>query len=163
MQSDINEIVGGFLSGIPSKRARAEELYKETFDLDEIQSDSVRCGTIVPKWFLEFDRNHLELLEESLSLERMKELESGAKPTPEEQETYRELRLSQAEDGDIDADYIPGFWIQRIADSNGDGLFALTTVIGYSFNGIETEFHGLFLFEKDCIEYLKQHGVVIGG
>ena len=40
---------------------------------------------------------------------------------------------------------------------------ALITVTGYSFSGIHAEFHGLFPAEKDCIEDLKQTGVVIDG
>jgi hypothetical protein len=163
MQDNINQIVEGFLSGDQSEEDQAEDLYKETFDLDEIQSEAIRCGTILPNWFLEFDRDNLELLEESLPPERMKELESGAEPTPEERESYRALRLSQVENGGGDADVIPGFWIHQIRDSNGIDLFALTTVIGYSFSLISSEFHGLFLSEEESIKYLKQDGVVIDG
>jgi hypothetical protein len=161
LQETINEIVDGFLSGGTAK-TRAIELYVDNFDLDEIQSEALRAGLLVPNWWLEIDRDKPELLEGLLSARRIEELESGAEPTPEERERYRALRLSQIEDGDIDADDIPAFWIHRIVDSRGDDLYALTTARGYSFNGVESGFHGLFLWEKDCFDYLNMRGVVFG-
>src|SRR5262249_42269153 len=140
---------------------RAAELYQDSFDLHEIQSKAVCSALLVPNWWLEFDRDKLETVEELFSPERIKELRSGAEPSVQEGELYRTHRLSEIRDGDIDADYIPAFWIHRIVDSNGDDLFALTTAIGYAFNGIESKFHGLFPSEKDCIEYLNARGVVI--
>jgi len=160
MQETINQIVQGFLSGDRVERDRAADLYEETFDLSEIQSEAVSCGTIVPNSLLEFDQDNLELLEGSLSPERMEELSSVAEPAPEERESYRALLLSQVENGDCDADVIPALWIHQIRDSNGNDLFALTTVTGYPFSGISTEFHGFFLSEKDCIEHLKRNAIV---
>jgi hypothetical protein len=156
----INEIVHGFFSGGAAK-ARAAELYQDSFDLDEIQSNAVCSAILVPNWWLEFDRDQLDSCKELFPPERIEQLTSGAEPTPEERDRYRTHRLSVIRDGDVDADYIPAFWIHRIVDSNGDDLFALTTVRGYSFNGIESEFHGLFLSEKNCMEYLNASGEVI--
>jgi hypothetical protein len=145
MQETINQIVQGFRFGDLIERDRAADLYEETFDLDEIQSEAVCCGTIAPNSFLEFDRDHLELLKESLSPERMEELESGAEPTPEERERYRALRLSQVENGDCDADVIPAFWIHQIRDSNGCDLFALSTATGYAFQAFIQSFMVSFI------------------
>lgn len=161
MQHIINQVVQGFLSGGAAK-AQAAKLYQESFDLDEIQSKAVCCGLIVPNWWLEFDVDQLEFLEGLLSPKRMEELASGAEHTARERKRYRAHRLSQVRNGDIDFDQIPGFWIHRIVDSNGDDLFALTTVTGYSFSFIRTEFQGLFLRETDCMAYLKSHGVLRG-
>jgi hypothetical protein len=161
MQDTINQIVDGFLAGGAAK-ARAIELYRDNFDLDEIQSKALHSGLLVPNWWLEIDRNRPELLEGLLSPKRIEELKSGAKPTARERKRYRTHRLSEIRDGDIDADYIPAFWIHRIVDSRGDDLFALTTARGYSFNGVESGFHGLFLWEKDCFDYLNIRGVVFG-
>jgi len=160
MQDSINQIVQGFLSGGRDKKAQAVQLYQETFDLDEIQSKAVCCGTIVPNWWLEFDRAPLELLEELFSPKRIRELESGAESTTRERKRYRTHRLSQVRDGDYDADEIPGFWIHQIMDLNGDDIFGLSTVTGYSFSFIGTQFHDLFSWVEDCIDYLKMRGVV---
>jgi hypothetical protein len=135
LQETINEIVEGFLSGGAAK-ARAGELYQDSFDMDEIQSEALRTGLLIPKRWLEIDGNRPELLEGLLSPKRIKELESGAKPTARERKRYRTHRLSEIEDGNVDADYIPAFWIHRIVDSRGDDLFALTTARGYSFTGV---------------------------
>jgi hypothetical protein len=159
-QETIDEIVEGFLSGGAAK-ARALDLYQNTFDLDEIQSEAICSAILVPNRWLEFNRNQLHSCEGLLSPKRIGELESGAEPTAEERESYRAHRLEIIKDGEIDSDYIPGFWIHRIVDSKGDDLFALTTVTGYCFSGIESEFHGLFLWEKDCMEYLNARGVVV--
>ncbi len=161
MQDTIDEIVDGFLVGGAAK-ARAIDLYRDNFDLDEIQSEAIHSGLLVPNRWLEIDRKRPELLEGLLSPKRIEELESGAKPTARERKRYRTHRLSEINDGNIDADYIPTFWIHQIADSRGDDLFALTTGRGYSFSGFETEFEGFFLWERDCFEYLNKHGVVLG-
>ncbi len=161
MQDTIDEIVDGFLAGGAAK-VRAIELYQDNFDLAEIQSKALRDGLLVPNWWLEIDGDRPESLEGLFSPKRIEELESGAKPTARERKHYRTHRLSAIEDGDIDADYIPGFWIHRIVDSRGDDLFALTTARGYSFSGVESEFHGFFLWERDCFDYLNRRGVVLG-
>jgi hypothetical protein len=161
MQDTIDEIVDGFLAR-GAARARAIELYEDNFDLGEIQSKALCSGLLVPNCWLEIDGDRPELLEGLFSPKRIEELESGAKPTARERKRYRMHRLSEIEDGNIDADYISTFWIHRIVDSRGDDLFALTTARGYSFNGVESEFDGLFLWERDCFEYLNKHGVVFG-
>jgi hypothetical protein len=161
MQDAIDEIVDSFLAGGAGRR-RAIELYQDNFDLDEIQSNALRSALLVPNWWLEIDRDRPELLQGLFSPTRIEELETGVEPTAEEQERYRTHRLSEISDGDIDADYIPAFWIHRIVDSRGDDLFALTTATCYSFNGVESGFHGLFLWEKDCFDYLNVLGVVSG-
>jgi hypothetical protein len=92
--------------------------------------------------------------------ERMVELEAGAEPTSGKRKRYRASIIRQVKDGDSDADETPGFWIHAIRDKSGDEIFALTTATGYSFSGISSQFHGLFSWERDCIEYLKKGGVV---
>lgn len=161
LQDTINEIVDGFLSGGAAK-ARAGELYQDTFGLDEIQSEAICSAILVPNRWLEFDRDQLHSCEGLFSPERIKQLTSGAEPTARERKRYRTHRLSVIKDGDIDSDYIPTFWIHQIVDSRGDDLFALTTARGYSFNGVESEFHGLFLWERDCFDYLNKRGMVLG-
>jgi hypothetical protein len=161
LKDTINQILHGYFSG-GAEKARAAELYQDNFDLDSIQSQAVCSGLLVPNRWFEFNQDELGILEELFSPKRVKELTSGAEPTNREQKRYRAYKMSQIKDGDIDADYITGFWIHRIVDSNGDDLFALTTAKGYSFNGIESEFHGLFLWEKDCIEYLSACGQISG-
>jgi len=82
MQDTINQIVEGFSPGIEARKLKLKVFCEKTFDLDEILGRSFRCGTVVPNWFLEFDRDNLDLLEKSFSPERMEELKSGAEPTP---------------------------------------------------------------------------------
>lgn len=162
MQDSEYQIVQDFLSGDRARKAKAARLYADTFDLEQIQSEAVCSGMFVPDKLLEFDRDNLGILEESLSPERMEELENGADPTPGERKRYRASLLRQVKDGDSDADMVPGFWIHSIRDTSGNEIYALTMATGYSFSGISTDFHGLFLWEKDCIEYLKESGVVTG-
>ena len=162
MQDTIDEIVERISRRRRAAKAIAIDLYRDHFDLDEIQSEAVHSGLLVPDWWLEIDPERPELLEGILSPKRIWELESGAKPTVREQKRYRTHRLSEINDGNIDADYIPTFWIHQIVDSKGDDLFALTTARGYSFNGVETELDGLFLWERDCFEYLNKQGVIFG-
>ena len=126
MQDTIDQIVDGFLAR-GAARARAIQLYQDNFALDEIQSKAIRSALFVPNWWLEIDPDGPELLEGLLSPKRIEELESGAEPTARERKRYRTHRLSEIRNGNIDADYIPTFWIPRIVDSRADDLFALTT------------------------------------
>lgn len=160
MQDIKNQIVQDFLSGDRKRMVRAAKLYEDTFGLEQIQSEAVSCGEIVPNRLLEFDLNNLGVLEESLPKERMVELEAGAEPTSGERKRYRASIIRQVKDGDSDANETPGFWIHAIRDKSGDEIFALTTATGYSFSGISSQFHGLFSWERDCIEFLKKGGVV---
>lgn len=68
--------------------------------------------------------------------------------------------IQQIKDGDSDADETPGFWIHAIRNRNGEEVFALTTATGYSFSGIFSEFQGLFAWERECIDFLKECGVI---
>lgn len=162
MQDKIDQIIDGFLAGGAAK-ARARELYQESFDLSHIQSEAIHSGLLVPNRWLEIDRNSPELLEGLFSAKRIEEIESGAEPTARERNRYRKRRLSQIrDDEDVDFDQIPAFWIHRIVDSRGEDFFALTTARGYSFSGVESEFHGLFPWERDCFDFLSMRGVVVG-
>lgn len=96
-----------------------------------------------------------------MSDERLEQLWKGAEATEEEKREYRRRVIAQVEKGNGDADVIPGYWVRRLRHTDGVEVFALETVIGYSFSGIENTFHGLFPSVDDALNDLATWGIVV--
>lgn len=75
----------------------------------------------------------LSALKGDVTDERLEALREGAEPAKEERQAYRASVIAQVENGNADADVIPGYWIYTLRHSDGREVFALETVTGYSF------------------------------
>jgi hypothetical protein len=139
MQSTIDEIVGQFYSGRKKSAARACKVYKESIFSEHAggPKDFEFCGTIIPNHRLEPGSDIADRLDGYVSDERLKALSKGAKSTEAEKQEYRRRVIAEVEGGTADADVIPGYFVRRLRHSDGREVFAVETVSGYSFSGVE--------------------------
>ena len=163
MQRNIDQIVEHFLSGKRNSIARAHALYQEKLfgEQEGAPEDFEYCGTVIPEEQLGYDSNDYDRLEGYVTDERSKALSKGAEPTEEEKQEYRRRIIADVEDGTADADGIPGYWVRPLRHTDGRMVFALETVKGYSFSGVENTFHGLFSSVEDAVKDLSTWGFVV--
>jgi hypothetical protein len=163
LQPTIDNIVSHFYSGRRNGVARAHEFYERTFlsDVDGARDDFECCGLVIPLGLLEFDPDNVDPLEGYVSDDRLDALRKRAEPTEDERQAYRSRVIAQVEDGNDDADVIPGYGVYRLTHTDGREVFALVTVTGYSFSGVENRLPGLFGSMHDALKDLSNLGHVI--
>jgi hypothetical protein len=162
IQSTKNKIVEEFSIG---KKEIAAALYKESLFEEEggAPEDFEFCGTIIPNHCLVPGWDAEDRLEGYVTEKRLEEIAKGAELTQDEREEYRRLVIAEVKDGTADADVIPGFWVRLLRHTDGRAVFALETVTGYSFSGVENTFHGLFQSVEEALKDLSTWSVVIPG
>lgn len=165
MSKIIDKIVEQFFSGKKGGIPRACALYKENIfgEEDGYREDFAEAGTVIPNEVFDLNKDSVDWLEEQLTAERFEALTKGAEPTAGERQAYRAIIIGQVEDGTADADVIPGYYIYELRHSDRRKVFALETVTGYSFSGVENKFHGLFASVGDARNDLARWGLVVGG
>jgi hypothetical protein len=158
----IDEIVEQFYSSLQEGLPRTCAIYKETMfeEYEGYREDFDHCGAVIPKEQLEFDRDDDRLRDYSTH-DRINALADGAEPTEDEKQEYRRRVIAEAEDGSADYDYIPGYYIYKLRHTDGRDVFALETVLGYSFSGVRNTFHGLFSSAEDALKNLSTWGLVV--
>jgi hypothetical protein len=163
MQETTNQIIEKFFDGGKRGIASACKLYKDTF-FDEnggFREDFAFCGNVIENDLMEFDRDHAERLGGFVPEERVDALADGAEPTQDERGEYRNRVISEVEGGTFDWDVIPGYYIYNLRHTDGREVFALETVTGYSFSGVDNTFHGLFSSAEDALNDLSRCGLVV--
>jgi hypothetical protein len=163
MQRTINKINEHFYSVRKQGIDRAHDLYQRTFLFEghDTRDDFQHYGVVVPHESLEYDENDIDRLAEHVSDERLDALWNGAEPTNEERQLYREIVIEQVEQSNFDADVIPAYGIYRLTHTDGREVFAVETVIGYSFSGVHETLRGIFSSADDALKDLATLGHVI--
>lgn len=124
-------------------------------DLDDLFDGADDYGTYITEDDLPTLKTYRESgdssqFEDLVSEERLKELEDGADPTPEEIKALREDVRDKIETGDCDADFIPAYAITEFTSPKGKTLYAVTMRKGYSFSEIICWLHGIFESEDEA-------------
>jgi hypothetical protein len=91
--------------------------------------------------------HRLDLLEGAIDPGRLQVLSEGAAPTARECRAWLTAYVERALTND-DADLTSSVNLVPIADDDGNTAYAIATVCGYSFSGVEVSWHG-FALEKD--------------
>jgi hypothetical protein len=116
------------------------------------------CGIVVsedliPDYDPDSSPHHLT---KYLDPPRIEKLEQGEEPTEEEVELFRAAWLHWAcHSPDADADVIPAFLGVQLDYSDGRSCYGVLLIRGFSFSGVQTDFHGLFRDREAVLEYLR--------
>jgi len=124
-------------------------------DIDELFDGADACGIYISADHLPSLETYRESGDSSqfknlVSAERLKELEVGKDPTPEEMQALREDVRDKIKGGDYDADCIPAYAITEFTNPKGKTLYAVTMRRGYSFWGITSWLHDIFNSEDEA-------------
>jgi hypothetical protein len=161
MQRIIDEIVEQYFAG-EEGMTRSVALYTENMSaFEEAATEFEYTGQVIPHDLLEVDRDEQYTLEKILTPERFDAVEDGVEPTEQEKQAYRAAVIESVQEGNADADVIPGYWVQRLRHSDGREVFALTTATGYSFSGVTNGFHGFFPSVEAALKDLSEWGLVL--
>jgi hypothetical protein len=129
-------------------------------DIDELFDGADDYGTYITEDDLPTLETYREFgdssqFEDLVSAERLKELEAGKDPTPEEMQLLREDARGKIEEGDCDADFIPAYAITAFTSPKGHTLYAVTMRKGYSFSQITSWLHGVFESEDEALRSVE--------
>jgi hypothetical protein len=99
--------------------------------------------------------HRLDLIEDAIDPERLQALSEGAAPTARECRAWRVAYVERALTND-DADLTSSVNLVPIRDGDGNTAYAIATVCGYSFSGVEVSRHGFALDEDEAIAILRR-------
>lgn len=99
--------------------------------------------------------HRLDLIEDAIDPERLQALSEGAAPTARECRAWLVAYVERALTND-DADLTFSVNLVPIRDGDGNTAYAIATVCGYSFSGIEVSWHGFALDEDEAIAILRR-------
>jgi hypothetical protein len=158
-QDAVDRMVELYLS---AKEAEAIKICKEIFSIDDVAS-YIEVFKWIPNYDLKFSLDEYLAAKEDEELEveaqdRLRELRNGAKPNERERREYREMIIARAED----ADKYPAYYINCIVHSNGNQIYVVHTILGYSFSLLTFEFYGLFSTLEECKRYFSTRGKILG-